>query len=511
MDVCDEIVLNLRARVPLLVLVTGEEQRALSVLDRARAIRDPSATMFVWDEAEGLRSQDGRRKLGDLRTVEAALIRISAQILRDPQKRDLYVMCGVHEYWERSPGVRRRLRSVVRSAGSTRSSLVVLVPTTDIPPDLASEAAVVTLPLPDRGVLGELLDELVEGTPRLGCRLDDAGRERLLRAALGLTASQASRAFSRAIVSRGLLDERSVEAVLDEKRRAVQATPGLEFVDAGDNGAEVGGLDHLKAWLGLRGRALCEQATDYGLPTPKGIALIGIPGSGKSLTARMVARMWQVPLLRLDMAGLFHSHLGETELRLSRALSIAEAVSPSVLWVDEVEKAFAHGDQDGGTSLRVLGAILTWMQERTAPVFVVATANDVAALPPELLRRGRFDEVFFIDLPSEAERAAILAVQLRRRGRCAADFDVETLARLSVGLVGAELEQSITEAMFVAFSQGREVDTDDIADALLATVPLSRSAMERVAAQRAWMREGRARPASGPDPDSALGADLRLP
>lgn len=511
MDVCDEIVLHLRARAPLLVLVSGEEQRALALLDRAREVRDPSATMYVWDEADGLRSQDGRRTLADLRTVEAALSRVSELVLREPQKRDLYVLCGVHDHWARSRGVLRRLRSLGRIASATRSSVVVLVPTHDIPPDLASEAAIVTLPLPDRGVLGQLLDDLVRGTPGLVCRLDEPGRDQLLRAALGLTASQASRAFARAIVARGLLDERCVAAVLEEKRRAVLATPGLAFIDAADSGGDVGGLTLLKEWLALRGRALCDQASDYGLPTPKGIALIGIPGTGKSLTARMVARMWGVPLLRLDMASLFHSHLGETELRLNRALSIAEAVSPSVLWVDEVEKAFAHGDQDGGTSLRVLGAVLTWMQERTAPVFVVATANDVAALPPEFLRRGRFDEVFFIDLPNEGERAAIIAVHLRRRGRAPGHFDVGALARLSVGLVGAELEQAITEAMFLAFSQDREVGTTDIADALLSTVPLSRSAMERVTAQRAWMREGRARPASEPDPDSALGADLRLP
>jgi SpoVK/Ycf46/Vps4 family AAA+-type ATPase len=330
-------------------------------------------------------------------------------------------------------------------------------------------------------------------------------------AALGLTASQAARAFARSIVAHGRLDERCISAVLEEKRDAVQTTPGLDFVDTGDDDERVGGLEYLKAWLRLRAPTHLERAAAYGLPAPKGIALIGIPGTGKSLAARMVARTWQVPLLRLDMAGIYHSRLGETEQCLTRALAIAEAVSPSVLWVDEVEKLLAHGDQDGGTSLRVLAATLTWMQERTAPVFVVATANDVAALPPELLRRGRFDEVFFLDLPSEAERAAIIRAQLRGRGRDPAAFDVDLLARLSVGLVGAELEQSLTEAMFEAFSDEREFCTQDIADAVLATVPLSRSALERVAAQRAWMREGRARRASGPDPDSTWDADLRLP
>jgi hypothetical protein len=509
-DVCDEIVLHLRARVPLLVFVTGEEERALGLLDRARAARDPAAEMFVWDAAGGLRGQDGRR-IGELRTVEAAIERITELVARDPQRRDLYVLCDVQAYWDKSPAVRRRLRSLARAATSTRSSVVVLVPTSEIPADLADEVAIVTLPLPDTDVLGQLLDELVEGIPGLDCRLDRSGRDGLVRGALGLTAAQAARAFARAIVTHGLLDERCISAVLEEKRRAVQATPGLDFIDARDDGEHVGGLEHLKAWLRVRAPTQLERAAAYGLPAPKGIALIGIPGTGKSLAARMVARTWRVPLLRLDMAGIYHSRLGQTEQCLSRALAIAEAVSPSVLWVDEVEKLLAHGDQDGGTSLRVLAAMLTWMQERTAPVFVVATANDVAALPPELLRRGRFDEVFFLDLPSEAERAAIIGAQLGRRGRDPRAFDVDLLARLSVGLVGAELEQSLTEAMFHAFSDDREVCTQDIADAVLATVPLSRSAQERVAAQRAWMREGRARPASGPDPDSTWDADLRLP
>jgi SpoVK/Ycf46/Vps4 family AAA+-type ATPase len=326
--------------------------------------------------------------------------------------------------------------------------------------------------------------------------LDEAGREQLARAALGLTASQAQRAFARDLVRDHVLDEADVAAVLAEKQAIVRATPGLEFVDAHDDELEVGGLEHLKEWLVLRRDAFGDRAAAFGLPTPKGLALVGIPGSGKSLTARMVGRMWQLPVLRLDMGSLFDSKLGETEYRTRAALRVAEAVAPSVLWIDEVEKVLAHGDQDGGTSLRVLGTVLTWMQERPAPVFVVATANDVTRVPPELLRRGRFDEVFFLDLPTEAERIEILRVQLHRRGRDPQAFDLALLARLAEGHVGAELEQAVTDGLFRAFGHGRELTTGDLVVAIEETIPLSQSSRERVAALRAWQAQGRARPAS---------------
>ena len=257
-----------------------------------------------------------------------------------------------------------------------------------------------------------------------------------------------------------------------------------------------GGLDVLKDWLRLRERAFTQEAQDYGLPAPKGIALIGIPGTGKSLTAKMIGGLWRLPLLQLDIGALFGSLLGESEARTRKALALAETVAPCILWIDEVEKAFGSGGLDGGASTRVLGAILTWMQEKTAPCFVVATANNITQLPPELLRKGRFDEIFFLDLPTLLERQEIVKVHLHKRNRFPQDFDILKLANASEGYVGAEIEQAIIDGMYVGFNQGREVMTEDILLALGRQVPLSLSQREAISFLRDWLREGRAQSAS---------------
>lgn len=247
---------------------------------------------------------------------------------------------------------------------------------------------------------------------------------------------------------------------------------------------------------GLRERAFTQEAQDYGLPAPKGIALIGIPGTGKSLTAKMIGGLWRLPLLRLDIGALFGSLVGESEARTRKALTLAETVSPCILWIDELEKAFSAGGLDGGVSTRVFGTILTWMQEKTAPCFVVATANNIAQLPPELLRKGRFDEIFFLDLPTLAERQEIISVHLRKRNRFPQEFDIMRLAKASEGYVGAEIEQAIIDGMYVGFNQGREVTTGDILTALQWQVPLSVSQKEVITALRDWLRECRAQSAS---------------
>jgi hypothetical protein len=501
----DELLLHLRARATLIVLVTVEEQRALAVLDQVRRELDADADLVVWDPAARMRSMAGR-KLPEASTVESALDRIGEQATHH-RRPDVYAVCDLHESWDRAPTVRRKLRSLAHRLTATSASLVAISPTPDVPRELADEAVVIHLPLPDLAAMRVLLDHLVATTPGVRVALDASGRDALARAALGLTASQAQRAFARALVRDHVLDAADITAVLAEKQAVVRATPGLEFIDAEAGALDVGGLEHLKEWLALRRGAFGAEAAAFGLPSPKGIALVGIPGSGKSMTARMVGRMWQLPVLRLDMGSLFDSKLGETEYRTRQALRVAEAVAPSVLWIDEVEKVLSHGDQDGGTSMRVLGTVLTWMQERPAPVFVVATANDVSRVPPELLRRGRFDEVFFLDLPSEAERVEILRVQLRRRGRDPESFDVALLGRLSAGHVGAELEQAVTDALFRAFGHDRELTTADLAAAIGEVIPLSQSSKERVAALRAWQRDGRARPASA---SSAPHPDLKL-
>jgi SpoVK/Ycf46/Vps4 family AAA+-type ATPase len=341
--------------------------------------------------------------------------------------------------------------------------------------------------------------------------LTPLGREKLVQAALGLTTSQAQRVYAKAIVTDGVLDDRDIELVTEEKKQIIRESEALEFFAVTETPDDVGGLGVLKEWLRLRERAFTQEARDYGLPAPKGIALIGIPGTGKSLTAKMIGGLWRLPLLRLDVGSLFGSLVGESEERARRALKLAETVAPCILWIDEIEKALSHGGMDSGTSTRVFGTILTWMQEKTAPVFVVATANDITSMPPELLRKGRFDEIFFLDLPTEEERCEILSVHLRKRKRIPEDYDIHLLATCSHGYVGSEIEQAIIDAMYLGFNDGpREFTTQDVKESLRRQVPLSVSQKENIDALREWLRQGRAQSASFHEAEEAASQAVQI-
>jgi AAA+ superfamily predicted ATPase len=506
----NDIGLYLRARVPLLVLVTVEEQRALAVLDAARAARDASGDLVSWDIADGFRSSAGR-SMPQAPTPEKALEKIGEMVKAAPKKRDLYVLKDFHEFWSKSPVVRRKVRNLAHELVYTGSSLVVTTPVRDVPRELNDDAVVLELPLPDADTLRAELDRMIASTGGIRTELTVHGMARLAQAALGLTSTQARRAFAKAIVRDQVLDDRDIGAVLAEKKAVIRSSQALEFTAPEETPDDIGGLEALKRWLTLRERAFGDEAAAYGLPAPKGLALIGIPGTGKSLTAKMIGGMWQLPLLRLDVGAVFGSLVGESEERIRHALTLAETVAPCVLWIDELEKSFAvGGGGDSGTSQRVLGTLLTWMQEKTKPVFVVATANDVTALPPEMLRRGRFDEVFFLDLPTEAERREILHVHLRKRRRDPGRFDTALLARLSDGCVGAELEQAIVDAMYRAFAEERDITTGDVAEAIGRLVPLSRSQRESIENLRAWLRDGRAQSASFAEAERAAEAQVRL-
>lgn len=505
----DEIRLYLRARVALIVLVTVEEQRAIAVLDDVRRKRDADSDLVTWDIADRFESRSGRQ-LPDAADPGAALDKIREQVTKAPERRDLYVLKDFHEFWERDPRIRRKLRSLAQRLVFTGASLVVTTPVRSIPVELRDEAVLVEMPLPDEAALRGELDELISSTRGIRSQLTLHGRAKLAQAALGLTAAQAKRAFAKAIVRDDVLDDRDIDAVQAEKKAVIRESQALEFYAVDETPDDVGGLDTLKNWLTLRERAFSAEAAAYGLAAPKGLALIGIPGTGKSLTAKMIGGLWRLPLLRLDIGALFGSLVGESEERVRRALQLAETVAPCVLWIDEIEKGLAAGGLDGGTSQRVFGTILTWMQEKTRPVFVVATANDVTALPPETLRRGRFDEIFFLDLPTEQERREIISVHLRKRRREAARFDVHHLAQISDGHTGAELEQAIVDAMHQAFAEDRDIATADITAAIRRAVPLSRAQREVITRLRGWLREGRAQSASFAEAAAAEQAQVRL-
>ena len=491
MEFEERLDIYLRARFTLIVLVTLEEERALqtirAVCERARR------SCITWDAGDGFALLSGRESVSTARDPITAL----ESVLQGKADSTVFVLKDFHEFWN-DARIKRKLRNVAQQLKLTRKSVIVTTPASKIPDELKDEVVVIDLSLPVTEDLQIVLEQLVQ-MPGVKIRLTPLGREKLVQAALGLTISQARRVFMKAIVRDGVLDDRDIDLVTEEKKQIIRESEALEFFAVTETADDVGGLGALKAWLRLRERAFTQEARAYGLPAPKGIALLGIPGTGKSLTAKMIGGLWRLPLLRLDVGALFGGLVGESEERTRRALHLAETVAPCVVWIDEMEKALAHGDTDSGASTRVFGTILTWMQEKTASCFVVATANDISRLPPELLRKGRFDEVFFLDLPNLQEREEIFTVHIRKRKRLPQDYDVARLAQASDGYVGAEIEQAIIDAMYIGFNENREFTTEDVATALQRLVPLSISQREAVGDLRAWVGEGRAQLASYPE------------
>jgi SpoVK/Ycf46/Vps4 family AAA+-type ATPase len=367
---------------------------------------------------------------------------------------------------------------------------------------LEKEVTVVNFPLPDRDDLGALLDDIIEeisGFENVTVDLDAGGKERLLQAALGLTLGEAENVFARIIVKHESLTGDRVNEVFAEKQQIIRKSGLLEYCSPEEDFDHVGGLAALKGWLQKRAVAFTDQARDFGLPAPKGILLIGVQGCGKSLCAKAVASLWRLPLLRFDMGRMFGSYVGSSEENVRKAIAVAESVAPAILWIDEIDKAFAgargSGSTDGGTTARVFGTLLTWLSEKTSPVFVVATANDISHLPPELLRKGRLDEIFFVDLPGEPERADILRIHLAKRGRDPEAFDIAVLAAACEEFSGAEIEEAIVSGLYDAFSEGVGLASEHILDGLQQTVPLARTMAEQMRALREWT-DGRARAAS---------------
>jgi len=488
MDFGNELDICLRARFTLIIVVTREEERAVDLIKTVCEKRQ--RPLITWDVADGFVSRtEGFQVPSSSKDPVTALSDIEKA-----QNDGVYTLLDFHECFMH-PTAKRKLRNVAHYLKYTRKSIIVVSPFSEIPEELKDVAVSLELSLPRPEELDQVLEILLK-TPGVKSEISEKEREELVQAARGLTAAQAQRVFSRAIVKDGKLNTDDIAVVIDEKRGIIKESESLEYCPVVEGMDHVGGLQVFKEWLQLRSRAFSKEAREYGLATPKGVALIGIPGTGKSLSAKLIASSWHLPLFRLDVGSLFGQYIGQSEERARGALRVAESVSPCVLWIDEIEKSLSQGGHDSGTSSRVVGTILTWMQEKTAPVFVVATANNVRSLPPELLRRGRFDEIFFLDLPTLSEREHILAVHLNKRGRDSEQFNLETLAEASQGYVGAEIEQAIIDAMILAFNQDREFVTEDVLTSLQRQVPLSVSQKEVIQELQEWLDNGRAQPAS---------------
>lgn len=500
---------HIRARYAILQIVTYEETRILDNLRQVAA--EFKHDFYVWTMSSGL------LKDGKLVAERSTDLKVALDFCEDRAKTKephIFVFLDAHVALGQggNPLYRRRLKDFainIQTQGY-RANCILVGPSPDIPLELQKEITVFDYPLPDRehvkSVIARFIDQH-KANPKVTIDVDARVLNRLVEASLGLTVSEIENCLAKALVEDRRLDQSDVSGLLKEKQQVIRKTGILDYIDVSSFSLKnVGGLETLKRWLALRSMAFRPAAKEFGLIPPKGVLLTGIPGCGKSLTAKCVAAAWELPLLKLDMGKVFHGVVGSSEANIRQALATAEAVSPAVLWIDEIEKGLAgagSGGGDGGTTVRVFGSLLTWMQEKTAPVFVFATANDISSLPPELLRKGRFDEIFFVDLPSTAEREAILAIQIKASGRSEANFDIPQLARLSgegvlgdgIRLSGAELEAWVRDAMLEAFRRKSTKDPSadlsmrDLEQTIRRLVPMAKMRKADFTKLRAWASE----------------------
>ncbi|AFY74670.1 AAA+ family ATPase [Synechococcus sp. PCC 7502] len=494
----EELNILIQAQYPLIYLTTSEEERAEKAIAHVAQITSvankPPRQVFIWTVTHGLVEYGQPSTVTQHNTIspEAAIDWTIKH--KEPA---IFIFKDLHPFLDNTPGVIRWLRDAIASFKGVEKSIILMSPIQVIPIELEKEIVVLDFALPNMAELTEVLNT------QLGQRshkLSSEAKEKLLRAALGLTRDEAEKVYRKAQVTTGRLTEAEVEIVLSEKQQLIRRNGILEYIEQEEGINAVGGLEELKRWLKQRSNAFSQRAREYGLPQPKGMMILGIPGCGKSLIAKTTSRLWSLPLVKLDMGRVYDgSTVGRSEANLRNALKAAESISPVILFIDELDKAFAgsagSADSDGGTSSRIFGTFLTWMQEKKSPVFVMATANRADRLPAEFLRKGRFDEIFFVDLPDFDERRQVFEIHLGRRRSDVTRFDLDQLSNVSEGFSGAEIEQAIIAAMYEAFAQDREFTQLDIISAVKSTTPLSRTMTEQVTALRDWAKL-RARPAA---------------
>ncbi len=485
-----ELALLIRARYPLIYIPTAEEERVeMAIAQVGQQLEN--RPIYIWDFVDGYQGNPNDQGFGKRNPVQALefIDKIS------PSNPGIFVLRDFHRFLE-DVAVTRKLRNLARKFKAEPKNIVMLAPQISIPSDLSEVITVLEFPLPSAGELHTEIDRLLQATNQ---SLTATIIDELVRASQGLSLERVRRVCGQAIAAHGSIQESDVELILEEKRQSIRQTQILDFYPAQAQMTDIGGLDNLKEWLVRRGSGFSEKARQYGLPHPRGLLLVGIQGTGKSLTAKAIAHHWHLPLLRLDVGRLFAGLVGESEARTRQMIQLAEALSPCVLWIDEIDKAFGgiEGKGDAGTASRVFGTMITWLAEKTSPVFVVATANNIQSLPPEILRKGRFDEIFFVGLPTQTERRAIFAVHIGKlRPQSIGRFDLDRLAYETPDFSGAEIEQILVEAMHIGFSQNRDFTTDDILEAASQTIPLAVTAQEQIAFLQEWANSGKARLAS---------------
>lgn len=491
----------IKARFPLLYATTWEEQRLTDclhqILHDEQLFRAPRE-LFIWSETSGLQSEHLQKK--DLSKPLELL-----EFITRYQEAAIFVLRDFHVFLDNKQhgydySVIRKLRDILPELknGGAAKTIIFTAPSLVLPLELQKDISVIDFPFPTREEILHVLNEMIAVNQDTGLeiRLTEEEKIRLAEAAMGLTNQEAENCFAKAIAMDGRLGIEDLSAILDEKAQIIKKTGVLEYLNPQIDLSDVGGLENLKKWVAVRSDSWGARAKSFGIDPPKGVLLTGVPGCGKSLISKAVSTIWSMPLLRLDIGSIFSSLLGSSEENMRKAIKTAEAIAPCVLWMDEIEKGFASvgGANDSGVSSRIFGTFLTWMQEKTSSVFVIATANDISSLPAEFLRKGRFDEIFFVDLPTVAERKQIFKVHLKKKlgkscaGQALAVTDelLDRLADATEGFVGAEIEQAVQASLYEAFFDKRDVAEDDILRAIRNTVPLSVTQSEKILALRQW-------------------------
>lgn len=468
----------IKSRINIIQIISYENKRIeASVSKTASELR---RNWYKWNSSSGLRKYNPKDKKFDI--IENYNDR--DDILNWYESEDAKDSILILEEFDlhlgnNSPFLISKIRDIAYKNYVDRS-LIMLQTKRSLPTELEKDVYIEEIDLPDK----EVLNTIFKTTCKHYNIKPEGNTEKIIESALGLTIMEAQRAFSKAIVQTGQLTEKEIQLIIQEKEIIIKNSGHLEYYHHNETLDDVGGLDTLKNWLKRRGRAFEDEAKNYGLKTPRGILLLGIPGTGKSLCAKAVGSAWQFPIIKLDMGKVFGGIVGESESNIRKALKIAEAVSPSILWIDEIEKGLSgmtsSGRSDGGTTSRVLGTFLTWMQEKKKPVFVVATANDISGLPPEFLRKGRFDEIFFVDLPLKQDREEIIKILLNKFKRDSNNFDISQIADACEEFSGAEIEEAIKEALFMAFDENKEISTEHIIEAMKKTYPISHTMKEYI-------------------------------
>lgn len=495
MSTAHEIEVLIRAKYPILYIVSWEERRVGDAV--SRVCSSINRTLHTWSITQGMRPPVNRMT-GPMKPSSLAPELEALALIHEAPEGTVFLLRDFHPYMK-DHRVIRLLRDLAQQLRDKKQTVILTGPVLQLPTDLEKDVTLVDFALPTQEEIGATLDKVlaaVKDNPNIDTQLDPLARELLVKSAQGLTQDEVESVFARSLVEKKKFD---LDVVLEEKQQIIRKSGLLEYYPPQAALKDVGGMELLKEWLEKRTKSFTDKAREFGIPAPKGVLLLGVQGCGKSLTAKAIAAQWNLPLLRLDVGRIFGSLVGQSEENIRKAIAVAESVAPCILWADELEKGFAGvsggGSSDGGTTQRVFATFLTWMSEKTAPVFLVATANDVSALPPEMLRKGRFDEIFFVDLPDDKEREQIFRIHLQKRKRDPAKFKLKELSKATDGFSGAEIEQVVVGALYVAFDADRELLQKDLMAEAKSAVPLSVMMAEEIDELRNWAKL-RTRPSS---------------